>query len=130
MKIDFQRALTAPPGAREVVLVRHGSCDPPAPDGLIDGRSDPGLNERGRAEAAAAAGVPLGGEAVAAIHVSPMARTTETAAPIIAEHQVEPIVTPTSARSTWVSGRATGSPRAAPPATRSWPASSPSSAGT
>jgi 2,3-bisphosphoglycerate-dependent phosphoglycerate mutase len=76
VKIDFQRALTAPPGAREVVLVRHGSCDPPAIDGLIDGRSDPGLNARGRAEAMAA-GEALASVPVAAIHVSPMARTTE-----------------------------------------------------
>jgi probable phosphoglycerate mutase len=89
VKIDFQRALTAPPGAREVVLVRHGSCDPPAVDGLIGGRSDPGLNARGRAEAAAAGG-RLGGEAVAAIHISPMARTTETAAPIVAALGIEP----------------------------------------
>jgi probable phosphoglycerate mutase len=87
VKIDFQRALTAPPGAREVVLVRHGACDPPAPDGLIGGRSDPGLNARGHEEAAAA-GERLAGEAVAAIHVSPMRRTTETAAPIIAQHPV------------------------------------------
>jgi probable phosphoglycerate mutase len=93
VKIDFQRALTAPPGAREVVLVRHGSCDPPAADGLIDGRSDPGLNERGRAEAAAA-GVRLGGEAVAAIHVSPMVRTTETAAPIVAALGTPPTLDP------------------------------------
>jgi probable phosphoglycerate mutase len=92
MKIDFQRALTAPPGAREVVLVRHGSCDPPAVDGLIGGRSDPDLNARGREEAAAA-GERLGRAAVAAIHVSPMNRTTETAAPIIAAHpEVEPVL--------------------------------------
>jgi 2,3-bisphosphoglycerate-dependent phosphoglycerate mutase len=92
MKVDFQRAFTAPPGAREVVLVRHGSCDPPAVDGLIGGRSDPVLNARGREEAAAA-GERLGREAVAAIHVSPMNRTTETAAPIIAAHpEVEPVL--------------------------------------
>jgi probable phosphoglycerate mutase len=92
MKVDFQRAFTAPPGAREVVLVRHGSCDPPAIDGLIGGRSDPDLNARGREEAAAA-GDRLAREAVAAIHVSPMNRTTETAAPIIAAHpEVEPVL--------------------------------------
>ena len=91
VKVDFQRALTAPPGGRDVVLVRHGSCDPPAPDGLIGGRSDPGLNARGLAEAEAA-GERLAGEAVAAIHVSPMRRTTETAAPIIAAHPVEPVL--------------------------------------
>lgn len=71
-------------------MVRHGACDPPAPDGLIDGRSDPGLNARGRAEAAAA-GVRLGGERVRAIHISPMVRTTETAAPIVAALGIEPV---------------------------------------
>jgi probable phosphoglycerate mutase len=91
VKIDFQRALSAPPGAREVVLVRHGSCDPPAPDGLIGGRSDPGLNERGRAEAAAA-GARLAREPVRAIFVSHLVRTAETAAPIAAAHGLEPIV--------------------------------------
>jgi probable phosphoglycerate mutase len=91
VKIDFQRALTAPAGAREVVLIRHGSCDPPAPDGLVDGRSDPGLNARGNEEAQAA-GVRLRDEPVAAIFVSHMRRALETAAPIIAEHEVEPVV--------------------------------------
>ena len=81
MKVDFQRAFAAPPGAREVVLVRHGSCDPPAPDGLVNGRSDPGLNARGDEEAQAA-GRRLARESVAAIHLSPMRRTVETAAPI------------------------------------------------
>ena len=73
------------------MLVRHGSCDPPAPDGLIGGRSDPSLNARGNEEAQAA-GRRLGGEKVAAIHLSPMVRTVETAAPIIAEHEVEPVI--------------------------------------
>ena len=91
MKIDFQRAFAAPPGAREVVLVRHGSCDPPAPDGLIGGRSDPELNARGREEAAAA-GERLRGEDVAAVFVSQMRRAQETAAPILAQHQLEQIV--------------------------------------
>ncbi|HEY2053792.1 MAG TPA: histidine phosphatase family protein [Solirubrobacterales bacterium] len=91
MKIDFQRALTAPPGAREVVLVRHGACDPPAPDGLIDGRSDPGLNARGRGEAAAA-GERLGREDIAAIFVSHMRRATETAAPLVAARRLTPVV--------------------------------------
>jgi probable phosphoglycerate mutase len=91
VKIDFQRALTAPPGAHEVILVRHGACDPPAPDGLIAGRSDPGLNERGRAEAAAA-GERLRREPVAAVFASHLRRTTETAAPIAAPFELEPTV--------------------------------------
>jgi probable phosphoglycerate mutase len=88
VKIDFQRALTAPEGAQEVLLVRHGACEPPAADGLIDGRSNPSLNERGRAEAAAAArrlsGVPL-----AAVFASPMRRAAETAAQTADAHGIE-----------------------------------------
>ena len=91
VKIDFQRALTAPPGAHEVILVRHGACDPPAADGLIGGRSDPGLNERGRAEAAAA-GERLRREPVAAVFASQLRRTAETAAPIAAHLGIEPAV--------------------------------------
>src|ERR1700761_9162650 len=88
VKVDFQRPFSAPPGAREVVLVRHGACDPPAPDGLIDGRSDPGLNESGPAEAAG------GGASVARVHVSPMVRTRETAAPIVAALGMDPVLDP------------------------------------
>jgi probable phosphoglycerate mutase len=91
VKIDFQRAMVAPPGAREVILVRHGACDPPAADGLIDGRSDPSLNERGREEAAAA-GERLARESVAAVFISHLRRTEETAAAILARHPLEPAV--------------------------------------
>ncbi|MBK5219371.1 MAG: histidine phosphatase family protein [Thermoleophilia bacterium] len=91
MKVNFQQALTAPEGASEVVLVRHGACDPPAPDGLIGGRSDPALNERGRAEAAAA-GERLAREPVAAVFVTHLRRTVETAAAILDRHPLEPVV--------------------------------------
>jgi probable phosphoglycerate mutase len=88
VKIDFQRALTAPAGAQEVLLVRHGACEPPPADGLIGGRSDPVLNERGRAEASAVAG-RLGGMSVATVIASPMRRAAETAAPTAAAHGLE-----------------------------------------
>ena len=88
VKIDFQRALTPPAGAQEVLLVRHGACEPPAADGLIDGRSNPPLNERGRAEAAAVAG-RLSDAPIAAVLASPMNRATETAAPTAAAHGLE-----------------------------------------
>lgn len=91
MKIDFQRALTAPPGAHEVLLVRHGACDPPAADGLIGGRSDPSLNERGRGEAAAVS-ARLAQLPVAAVFATPLRRTAETAAGLAAEHGLEPQV--------------------------------------
>lgn len=91
VKIDFQRAMVAPPGAREVILVRHGACDPPPPDGLIAGRSDPSLNERGREEVAAV-GERLAREPVAAVFISHLRRTEETAAAILERHPLEPAV--------------------------------------
>lgn len=90
MKVDFQRALSAPPGAQEVLLVRHGACDPPPPDGLIGGRSDPPLNARGRREAAAVA-ERLGPEPVAAVFTTPMRRAAQTAEPLAARLGVEPV---------------------------------------
>lgn len=90
VKVDFQRALTAPPGAHEVLLVRHGACDPPGPGGLIGGRSDPALNQRGLAEAEAAA-ARLASESAAAIFATPLRRAAETAAPIAARLGLEPV---------------------------------------
>jgi probable phosphoglycerate mutase len=90
VKVDFQRALTAPPGAREVLLVRHGACDPPPADGLIGGRSDPPLNRRGIAEAEAAA-ARLAEESVAALFATQLRRTAETAAPLAARLGLEPV---------------------------------------
>jgi 2,3-bisphosphoglycerate-dependent phosphoglycerate mutase len=84
VKIDFQR-VTVPEGAQEVILVRHGACDPPPPDGLIGGRSDPSLNERGLAQAEAVtlrlAELPIG-----AVFATPLRRTGETAAATAAGH--------------------------------------------
>lgn len=91
MKIDFQRALTAPEGAHEVLLVRHGACDPPAVDGLIGGRSDPSLNERGRGEAAAVT-ARLRDLPVAAVFATPLRRTSETGAGLASAHGLEPRV--------------------------------------
>jgi 2,3-bisphosphoglycerate-dependent phosphoglycerate mutase len=79
VKIDFQSAFKAPPGAREVLLVRHGAVTPPGPDGLIGGRSDPPLTEPGRAQAGAIAD-HLAGGTVTALFASHLQRATETAA--------------------------------------------------
>lgn len=91
VKIDFQRALTAPEGAQEVILVRHGACNPPAADGLIGGRSDPSLNERGLAEAAAVT-ERLAAAPVSAVFATPLRRTGETAAATAAGHGLEAVV--------------------------------------
>ena len=91
MKVDFQRPFAVPDGARDVLLVRHGAVDAPEPDGLIGGRSDPPLNERGREQAAAVA-ARLAGERVAALFVTSLQRTTETAAPLLAHYALQPTV--------------------------------------
>jgi 2,3-bisphosphoglycerate-dependent phosphoglycerate mutase len=93
VKVDFQRAFIAPDDAQEVFLVRHGAVDAPAPDGLVDGRSDPPLNSRGRAEAAAVA-ARLAREPVAALFTTPLRRTSETAVPILEHHDLQPVVIP------------------------------------
>jgi probable phosphoglycerate mutase len=92
VKIDFQRALAAPEGAQEVVLVRHGACDPPATVGdLIGGRSDPSLNERGQGEAAAVT-EQLSGLSISAVFTTPLRRTGETAAATAAANGLEPVI--------------------------------------
>jgi probable phosphoglycerate mutase len=91
VKIDFQRPFTAPEGAHEVILVRHGAVDAPAPDGLVGGRSDPPLNDRGREQADAVA-ARLADEAIAGLFVTPLRRTGETAGPLLRHHELEPVV--------------------------------------
>jgi probable phosphoglycerate mutase len=78
VKIDFQR-VGVPEGAREVLLIRHGACDPPGPDDLVDGRSDPPLNVAGRAQAAAVTRL-LSGRATGPLFASRLHRTSETIA--------------------------------------------------
>jgi len=93
VRIDFQAQFAPPPGAADVLLVRHGSCDPPAPGGLIDGRSDPGLNAAGRAQAEAVAD-RLGREPIAALFATPLRRTRETAAPLAERAGIAAVVVP------------------------------------
>jgi probable phosphoglycerate mutase len=78
VKIDFQR-VGVPEGAREVLLIRHGACDPPGPDGLIGGRSDPSLNAAGRAQAEAVTRL-LADRANGPLFASRLRRTRETIA--------------------------------------------------
>jgi len=92
--VDFQRPFTAPEGAHEVVLVRHGAVVSPTPvvEGAPLGRqNDPPLDDRGRAQAAAVA-VRLEEEPIGAIFVTPLKRTVETAEPLLATGGFEPTV--------------------------------------
>ena len=87
----------APGGSRTVLsmrllLLRHGQT-PSNVEGILDAaHPGPGLTELGRAQAVA---VPdaLEGEDIAAIHVSPLLRTHETAAPLAAARGLSPRIT-------------------------------------
>jgi probable phosphoglycerate mutase len=86
MRVDYQRPFAAPPGASEVVLVRHGSCTQPPrgeEDWPIGAQNDPPLDERGRAQAVAVCR-RLEEEPIGAVFVTTLRRTTETAAPLLA----------------------------------------------
>lgn len=96
MQRNFQRPFVLPPGATEVVLIRHGSArhsTPEEPLGLIDGQSDPDLTELGRDQALAVA-ERLSSAKTEAIFVTPLRRTQETARPLAERLGIEPVVLP------------------------------------
>lgn len=86
----------APPGATELVLVRHGESQP-AVDGepfeLVDGQGDPALAPEGRQQAAQVC-ARLATERIDAIYVTNLRRTVETAAALASVLGLEPIVEP------------------------------------
>jgi probable phosphoglycerate mutase len=89
-----QQAYAPPPGATELVLVRHGASAaavPGLPFPLLDGQSDPPLAPEGEAQARAVAD-RLAGEPLAGVFVSPLRRTEQTAAPLAARTGGEPVV--------------------------------------
>jgi probable phosphoglycerate mutase len=91
---DFQRPFQLPAGATEVMLIRHGSArhsTPELPVDLIHGDSDPELTELGRRQAQAVA-QRLSDVEPAAIFVTPLRRTQETARPLAERLGVEPVI--------------------------------------
>src|SRR3954454_5623570 len=91
-----QFRFTPPPGATEILLVRHGEAEA-AGEGeafpLVDGHRDPALSEQGR-EQAERVGERLAVEHIDAIYVTNLQRTAQTAAPLVAKIHVEPEVEP------------------------------------
>src|ERR1700754_2735902 len=82
-----------PPGATEIVMVRHGASSPPIegiPNPLVGGHSNPALAEAGKAQAELVA-EGLRNEAISAIFVSRLRRAAETAAPLAAATGLEPV---------------------------------------
>ncbi len=83
-------------GATEILLVRHGEsaiADPAHPFELLDGRGDPELSAEGRMQAEAVC-ARLASRELAAIYVTPLRRTAETAAALAQKLGLEPVVEP------------------------------------
>jgi 2,3-bisphosphoglycerate-dependent phosphoglycerate mutase len=84
------------PGGTDLLLIRHGESasardDRPFP--LVDGHADPELHPEGRRQAEAV-GERLATEDLAAIYVTNLRRTAETAAPLATRLGMVPIVEP------------------------------------
>jgi probable phosphoglycerate mutase len=91
-----QHRFSLPPGAADLLLIRHGESAPARPESpfpLVDGRADPPLDPQGRHEAELLAD-RLASEKIAAIYVTPLRRTAETAAPLAARLGLTPKVEP------------------------------------
>jgi probable phosphoglycerate mutase len=91
-----QHRYTPPPGATEILLVRHGESqpvDPGRPFDLVDGHGDPPLDPVG-VEQAERVAARLAGEDIAAIYVTTLRRTVETAAPLAQRLGITPQVEP------------------------------------
>jgi probable phosphoglycerate mutase len=91
-----QRAFALPPGATDVLLVRHGaSADavPGEPFELVEGQSDPPLSPEGERQAQAVA-QRLAGAPAAGLFVTPLRRTVQTAAPLADLTGMEPVIVP------------------------------------
>lgn len=83
-----------PPGAARILLVRHGESIPfveDEPFTLLDGHADPPLDPAGERQAELVAR-RLEGERIAAIYVTPLRRTAQTAAPLARRLGLEPRV--------------------------------------
>jgi probable phosphoglycerate mutase len=91
-----QYRFTAPEGACELLLVRHGESEA-AVEGEefahLDGHADPPLSGLGRQQADRLAD-RLAAERIDAIYVTSLRRTSETAAPLARLLRIEPSVEP------------------------------------
>lgn len=80
-----QTSYSPPPGALDLLLVRHGASAPYRPGEsftLVDGHGDPPLAPEG-VEQAERVGARLAGEGIEAVYVTNLCRTVQTAAPLV-----------------------------------------------
>ena len=89
-----QHTFQRPPGATEILLVRHGESRAATPDNpfpLVDGHGDPELHPNGVVQAERV-GERLRNEPIDAIYVTNLRRTAETAAPLAGHLGLKPRV--------------------------------------
>ncbi len=85
-----------PPGATELILVRHGESAPAVPGvpfDLVDGHGDPPLAADGEAQAQRVA-ARLVDEPIDAVYVTNLRRTAQTAAPLLGKIGLTALVEP------------------------------------
>lgn len=91
-----QPRYTPPPGAARLLLVRHGETEAAIRGEsfpLVGGHGDPSLHPDGVAQARAVCD-RLAADRVAAIYVTSLRRTAQTAAPLAAALALDPVVEP------------------------------------
>ena len=91
-----QPVYTPPDGAADLFLVRHGESAPARPGfnfPMKDGSGDPPLHPQGERQAVAV-GERLRTEAFAALYVTKLTRTHQTAAPLAAHLGMSPVENP------------------------------------
>lgn len=93
-RVIRQYRFQPPPGATEILLVRHGESEPAVVGQsfkLVNGQSDPALAPEGVEEAERVC-ERLAGEHIDAIYVSTLRRTAQTAAPLARRLGITPVV--------------------------------------
>lgn len=95
--VEYRQYRFAPPAdAADLLIIRHGESLPAREDQpaeLLDGHSDPDLDPIGEAQARRLAD-RLAGDPLAAIYVSTLRRTAQTAAPLAERLGLSPLVEP------------------------------------
>jgi probable phosphoglycerate mutase len=91
-----QSRFTPPPGSTEILLVRHGESAPHVEGqsfDLVDGHGDPPLARGGHEQAELTAQRLIDtGERIAAVYVTTLQRTVQTARPLVDRLGLEPVV--------------------------------------
>jgi probable phosphoglycerate mutase len=89
-----QHRFEPPPGATDLLLIRHGQSEAyvdGVPFALVDGHGDPPLSELGQEQARLVC-ARLGAAGIAAIYVTTLQRTAQTAAPLARQLGLAPQV--------------------------------------